>query len=341
MLRMMDALDRVPVLADVAAAAGVSLSTVSRVITGRAPVSEKTRTRVMEAVAQLGYRPNAAAQALVLGRSATVAVIANNTLRWGYAATLHGIEEEARAAGFSVMIAVVESGDPDEVRRAIDGVWSQPIAGAIVIDFDAVGAVTLDALPHNVPVVAASGAWQPEADRPHAYLDDFEGGRQATEYLLSLGHRTVHHVAIPSTSERSGREWGWRRALADAGRDVPDVVRAGYHPESGYMAADQLDPEATAVLCGNDELAIGVSRRLQERGVSIPGDVSIMGFDDQPFAAMWVPSLSTVGQDFVGLGRRTFAMLHSWMLSNEKPTHSTVVPELVLRQSTAAPRPGV
>jgi len=240
-----------------------------------------------------------------------------------------------------VMIAVVESGDPDEVRRAIDDVWSQPIAGAIVIDFDAVGAVTLDALPHNVPVVAASGAWQPEADRPHAYLDDFEGGRQATEYLLSLGHRTVHHVAIPSTSERSGREWGWRRALADAGRDVPDVVRAGYHPESGYMAADQLDPEATAVLCGNDELAIGVSRRLQERGVSIPGDVSIMGFDDQPFAAMWVPSLSTVGQDFVGLGRRTFAMLHSWMLSNEKPTHSTVVPELVLRQSTAAPRPGV
>ncbi|WP_176554797.1 MULTISPECIES: LacI family DNA-binding transcriptional regulator [Georgenia] len=336
----MDAIDRVPVLADVAAAAGVSLSTVSRVITGRAPVSEKTRSRVMEAVAQLGYRPNAAAQALVNGRSSTVAVIANHTLRWGYAATLHGIEEQARAAGFSVMIAVVESSDPAEVRRAIDGVWSQPIAGAVVIDFDAVGAATLDALPHNVPVVAASGAWQPGADRPHAYLDDFEGARQATDYLLSLGHHTVHHVAIPSTSEHSGREWGWRRALTDAGRVVPDVVRAGYDPESGYAAAERLDPGATAVLCGNDEVAIGVARRLQERGVSIPRDVSLMGFDDQPFAAMWVPSLSTVGQDFVGLGKRTFAMLHSWILSNEQPAHSTVLPRLVLRQSTAGPRPG-
>lgn len=325
-------------LADVAAAAGVSLSTASRVITGRTPVAEPTRTRVMEAVARLGYRPNAAAQALVSGRSSTVAVIAKNTLRWGYAATLQGVEEEARAAGYAVMIAVVESSEAPDIRRAGDLIASQLLAGAVVIDFDAVGAATMAGLPHNVPVVAASGAWQPAADRPHAFLDDFEGGRRATQYLLSLGHDTVHHIAIPSTSAHSGREWGWRRALEEAGRPVPEIIRSDYHPESGYEAAAHLPAGTTAVLCGNDELAIGAARYLRERDVSIPDDVSVMGFDDQPFAAMWVPSLSTVSQDFAGLGRRTFALLHSWIRTGEVPKDSTVVPELVIRESTAAPR---
>lgn len=331
-------LERAPLLVDVAAAAGVSLSTVSRVITGRTPVSERTRIRVAAAISELGYRPNAAAQALVSGRSSTVAVIAKNTLRWGYAATLQGIEEEARAAGYTVMIAVVESSEASEVGRAADLVWSQSVAGAIVIDFDAVGSATMSALPHNVPVVAAAGALQQTADRPHAYLDDFEGGRRATEYLLGLGHRTVHHIAIPSTSEHSGREWGWRQALEDRGAPVPAVISAEYGPESGYRAAADLPPDATAVLCGNDELAIGVARNLQERGLRIPTDISVMGFDDQPFAAMWMPSLSTVSQDFIGLGRRTFGLLRSWIISGEAPEQSVVVPELVLRESTAPPR---
>ncbi|MDR7187092.1 DNA-binding LacI/PurR family transcriptional regulator [Microbacterium trichothecenolyticum] len=333
----MEAVEKMPGLVDVAAAAGVSLSTVSRVITGRTPVSERTRTRVMDAVERLGYRPNAAAQALVSGRSSTVAVIAKNTLRWGYAATLQGIEEEARAAGYTVMIAVVESSEPEELGRATDLVWSQSLAGAIVIDFDAVGSATMAALPHNVPVVAASGARSDGMGRPHAFLDDLEGGRAATEYLLSLGHETVHHVAIPATSEHSGREWGWQQALTAAGSPIPPIIRASYHPESGYEAARELPSDATAVLCGNDELAIGVARFLQESGRRVPFDVSIMGFDDQPFAAMWVPALSTVRQDFVDLGRRTFRLLEQWIHGGEVPPDSTASPRLVIRESTSTP----
>lgn len=293
----------------------------------------------MDAVERLGYRPNAAAQALVSGRSSTLAVIAKNTLRWGYAATLQGIEEEARAAGYTVMIAVIESSEPEELGRATDLVRSQSLAGAIVIDFDAVGTATMAALPRNIPVVAASGARNASEDRPHAYLDDFEGGRSATDYLLSLGHKTVQHVAIPSTSNHSGREWGWRRALTDAGAPVPPIVQADYSPGSGYDAAQRLPAGTTAVLCGNDELAIGVARFLQETGVRVPHDVSVMGFDDQPFAAMWVPSLSTVRQDFVELGRRTFGLLETWIQTGEMPVESTAAPSLVIRESTAPPPP--
>src|SRR5690606_9021173 len=143
-----------PGLVDVAAQAGVSLSTVSRVITGRTPVSARLRERVMAAVDELGYRPNAAAQTLVSGKRSTIAVLVNNTLRWGYAATLQGIEEAARAAGYVVMIAVVESEDPAEVAQAVDQALSQPLAGAIVIEFDQVGIATLEALPASIPVVA-------------------------------------------------------------------------------------------------------------------------------------------------------------------------------------------
>ncbi|HMR48845.1 MAG TPA: LacI family DNA-binding transcriptional regulator [Arachnia sp.] len=329
-----------PGLVDVAAKAGVSLSTVSRVITGRTPVSEQLRQRVQAAVDELGYRPNAAAQALVSGRSSTIAVLARNTARFGYAATLQGIEEAARAAGYVVMIVVVESADPAAIAQAVDMTLSQPLAGAIVIEFDDVGVATLAALPDVIPVVAAAGAQRKRGASPHAFLDDEAGGREATEHLLSLGHATVHHIAIPATRRRSGREWGWRKALEAAGAPVPEVIRAEYSPTSGYDAAQRLvaDPEVTAILCGNDEIAIGTARALAERGRRIPEDVSIVGFDDQPFAKMWVPALTTVSQDFTDLGQRTFGLLHSWVTTGTRPTDSAVRPALVPRESTAPPR---
>lgn len=327
------------VLTDVARLAGVSISTVSRVLTGRTPVSPQLRERVLSAVKELGYRPNAAAQTLVSGRRSTVAVLARNTLRYGYAATLQGIERAARVAGYVVTIAVVQSGEDEDIAEVVDLVLSQPLAGAIVVEFDSVGVAMMEALPQSVPVVSAAGAPRRRGPRPHAFLDDQEGGRLATEYLLSLGHRTVHHIAIPATRARSGRSWGWRRALQAAGAPVPKVIQADYHPESGYEAGQVLaaDPEVTAVLCGNDELAIGVARAMTEHGRVVPDDVSLVGFDDQPFAQMWLPPLTTVAQDFTDLGRRTFELLLEWLTTGEQPADSSVAPELVVRGSAAAP----
>lgn len=332
---------RVPGIVDVAAKAGVSLSTVSRVLSGRTPVSDALRAKVEAAVVELGYRPNAAAQSLVSGRRSTVAVFARNTIRYGYAATLQGIEEAARAAGYVVIIAVVESGDPDDIARAVDNALSQPLAGAIVIEFDKVGVATLAALPASLPVVAAAGARRPSGEAPHAFLDDYTGGYEATRYLLSLGHRTVHHLAIPATKPRSGRAWGWRKALEEAGAVIPPIEQASYSPTSGYDSAQRLtgDRRITALLCGNDELAIGAARAFQEVGRRIPDDVSIVGFDDQPFARMWMPALTTVRQDFTDLGRRTFGLLEEWLTQGHRPEDSAVTPSLVIRESSAAPPP--
>ncbi len=225
-----------------------------------------------------------------------------------------------------------------ELTRAVDSVVTRSVAGAIVIDFDAVGAATLSALPETLPVVAASGAPKNVEARPHAYLDDFEGSRLDTQHLLDLGHKTVHHVAIPATRERSGREWGWRRTHDVAGAYVPDVVRAKYDPASGLAVVDGLDARATAVLCGNDELAIGILRCLASKGIDVSREVSVMGFDDQPFAAMWRPALSTVRQDFGDLGRRTFGLLREFMTTGDRPADDTALPHLVLRETTAPPR---
>lgn len=337
----MESTRKLPGLVDVAELAGVSLSTVSRVLTGRTPVSEKLRRKVQAAVDELGYRPNAAAQALVNGRSSSIAVLARNTARYGYAATLQGIEEAARSAGYAVMITVVESGSTEDIARAVDMTFSQSVAGVIVIEFDQVGVATLEALPSSVPVVAAAGARSQSEAIPHAFLDDEAGGREATAYLLGLGHSTVHHVAIPATRVGSGREWGWRAALQDAGAVVPDVVQAEYSPTSGYDAAHRLMQAdgVTAVLCGNDELAIGVVRALTEMGKRVPEDVSVIGFDDQPFAQMWVPALTTVAQDFTDLGHRTFELLHEWLRSGTRPADSAVQPKLVHRESVASATP--
>jgi len=331
-----------PGLRDVAARAGVSLSTVSRVVTGRTQVSDRLKQRVLAAVAELGYRPNAAAQALVSGRRSSIAVMARNTTRFGYAGTLQGIEEAASAAGYAVMIAVVESDDPARISAAVDQVLSHSVAGVIVIEFDDVGRATLEAVPDSLPVVAAAGAPSVERTRPHVYLDDDLGGRIATEYLLSLGHRTVHHVSIPSTRPDSGRSRGWRRALEAVGAEVPDEVPALYSPESGYGAAQSLldDPSVTAILCGNDELAIGVARALAERGRKVPEEVSVVGFDDQPFARMWLPALTTVAQDFTELGRHAFALLEQWLRTGAVPADAVIEPRLVLRESSVPPSLG-
>jgi len=331
---------RAPVIADVARAAGVSVPTVSRVLTGSTPVSDEKRERVLRAIEMLGYRPNAAARALVRGSQPLVAVFAGNTTRYGYARTIQGIEEAARAAGRIVVITVIESEDEAEVRAAVDLVLGQTISGAIVLDYDPQGATTLQAIGDSVPTVVAT----PSAGYstfPSITMDDETAGREATEYLLGLGHRTVHHIAIPHSGGPGGRAVGWRTALEAAGAEVPDIIGADWEPMSGYRAGQQLAAigDATAVLCGNDELAMGVARALAEAGLRIPQDVSIIGFDDQPLAELWQPALTTVRQDFVELGRQAYALLDGVIARTTSRRIERAKPELIVRESTAAPAP--
>jgi len=335
---------RPPVLADVARAAGVSVPTVSRVLTGSTPVSEKTRFLVKAAINELGYRPNEAARALVRGRQSMVGVITGNTTRFGYAGTIQGIEEAAQAAGFLVAITVVVSDRPADVEAAVNLMLGQPLAGVIVLDFDAQGRQALLALPETVPIAAVTSS--PEG-RPvrRVLFDDRKGGREATEYLLGLGHRTVHHVEVPGSGRPSGRMVGWREALVAAGAWVPEVVMTDWTSQSGYEAGLILarTPGVTAVLCGNDEIAFGVMKALQVSGLRVPDDVSVVGFDDHPHAALWSPRLTTMAQDFVQLGASVFEQLLGDRVVADRvapiaPAPAAPPPHLVIRESTAPPR---
>ncbi|KQS66969.1 LacI family DNA-binding transcriptional regulator [Modestobacter sp. Leaf380] len=330
---------RPAVMADVAKLAGVSVPTVSRVLNGSAVVRPDKRDRVLDAIAELNFRPSATARALSLRQTRNIALLAGNTSHYGYAETIRGVEEAARAAGYTVSITVAETTDDAEVDRAIDLVLGQTAAGIVLLKFDPAGVALRERIPADVPLVVAGGA--PGSDAPQAVLDEYSAAVELIEHLLSLGHRTVHHVRIPPSRDEDGRTTGWRRALADAGAPVPPLWDADWSAATGRTIGRALaeDHEVTAVFAGNDEIAMGVVRGLTDAGRRVPEDVSVVGFDDHPLAELWSPSLTTVAQDFAALGRRAFGLLLALLSDEDVPAFSADRPLLVLRDSTAPPPP--
>jgi DNA-binding LacI/PurR family transcriptional regulator len=175
------------------------------------------------------------------------------------------------------------------------------------------------------------------------WIDDREAASRATRHLLGLGHQTVHFLSIPSSTQiLSQRTQGWQDALIAAGRPVPPRHAGGWTPRSGYLAARELvaDRGVTAILAGNDDLAIGVLRAAREAGREVPGDLSVIGFDDAPQSAYLNPALTSVRLDFEGLGRASFGLLHNLLDPDSAPAPATWdEPELILRESSGpAPR---
>ena len=209
------------------------------------------------------------------------------------------------------------------------------------------GTKALGAIPPGVPVAAAveTPLGRAAAGKPWVWVDDRKAAQQATRYLLSLGHRTVHYVSIPSSTRTSPRLEGWRSALTEAGVPVPEPVGGGWDPEAGHRAGTELaaDPQVTAVLCGNDDLAIGVMRAMAEARRPVPDSVSVVGFDDTPHAEFLSPALTTVRLDFVELGRECVRRLRPFVdpaLAAEPPSPRPQ-PELIVRESAGpAPAPG-
>ncbi|MFF4250690.1 LacI family DNA-binding transcriptional regulator [Streptomyces sp. NPDC001663] len=327
---------------DVAQAAGVSYQTVSRVINGHPNVRNETRKRVQAAIETLGFRRNATAFALASGVTRSVTVLTSNTTLYGYATTLQGLEEAARAAGYSLGVKVLTP--DDDLDRAV----SSAVAGGgglMVIGFDQLAASALSRIPADVPCAAVVEA-PPHGrtpPRPAVWADDREAARAATEYLLQLGHRTVHYVAIPTsvgTRRSEGpRSQGWREALKAAGITPPKPHGGkGWGAQAGYEEGRRLAaaPDVTAILCGNDDLALGVLRALHHAGRSVPEDVSVIGFDDAPHAEFLTPALSTVRMDFQGLGRDAFGLLRSQLESGFQPLAPTFAgTDLIIRESSA------
>jgi LacI family transcriptional regulator len=327
---------RAVVMNDVARLAGVSHQTVSRVLNNHPSVRDETRERVLRAMRQLDYRPNALARGLAGRRSRVIGVVSFDTILYGPAATLLGVERAARGAGYGITIVALEELDGVSVADAVSRLAEQSVAGVVIIAPLLTAAAAVHRLPTGVPAVVVES--DTSGDLPTFSVDQVAGARLAVEHLLHLGHDTVWHVSGPRDwLEARDRVDGWRRVLEEAGRRVPPVVEGDWSPRSGYESGHQLADRAdvTAVFCANDQQALGMLRALHERGRRVPEDVSVVGFDDIPEAGYLSPPLTTVRQDFDEVGRRCLAALLVLIAADGTPTlPRRVTPTLVVRAST-------
>jgi LacI family transcriptional regulator len=216
----------------------------------------------------------------------------------------------------------------------------------VIIVAPQMSAAALHSLPSGLLAVAVAAG--KDSALPSVAVDQIAGAQLAVRHLLELGHGTVWHIAGPSDwLEARDRIEGWRRTLSEAGVGVPPLLVGDWSARSGYAAGQALSGQAgvSAVFAGNDQMALGLLRALQERGIRVPDDISVVGFDDIPEAGFLLPPLTTVRQDFDEVGRRSMALLLDLLEAGDGAAvaaPAAVPPTLVLRQSTAPPtRPGL
>ncbi|HKE67179.1 MAG TPA: LacI family DNA-binding transcriptional regulator [Micromonosporaceae bacterium] len=327
------------VMHDVARLAGVSHQTVSRVINGHPNVRESTRVRVLRAMRQLDYRPNALARGLATRRSRTIGVLGFDAELYGPSSTLLGIQRAAQEEDYAVNVVTLSEKDATgSVARAVGMLAEQSVEGVIVIAPSNAAADAVRDLPRGLPVLALEASFG--RDMRVVVVDQYTGATLATRHLLDLGHRTVWHITGPSDwPEAVQRIDGWHATLDAAGASAPQTLTGDWSARSGYEAGRRLAavPDVTAVFVANDQMALGVLHALHEAGIPVPGQVSVVGFDDMPEAEYFLPALTTVRQDFNEVGRCGLRTMLEMIDGSEVAAETRVTPTLVVRASSARP----
>ena len=332
---------RAPVMHDVAKLAGVSHQTVSRVLNAHPNVSATTRGRVEQAIAQLGYYRNTAARALVTRSSRTLGVITVDTAEYGPTRTLFAIESAARSAGYYVNFVSVNQIDRQHMVEAIDHLRAASVDGLIAIVPLRAAIASLRGISTDVPLVEVET--NEALNNEPVVMDQVSGARSATQHLLDLGHRTVLHVAGPQEwLAAEARVHGWRAALTAANREIRPYVAGDWSARAGYRAGREIAPQVTAgdvtaVFVANDQMALGVLRAIYDADLSVPGDVSVVGFDDIPEAEHFIPALTTMRQDFGEVGRRYVVDVLRRISGRPQRSRQPIQPELIVRASSGRP----
>lgn len=324
---------------DVARLAGVSHQTVSRVLNDHPNVRPETRDRVLAAIAELGYRRNTAARALVTRRSGAIGIVTTGSMLFGPATTLAVLEQSARAAGYFVTVAMAPDPSPEVLTRLLDSLMDQAVEGVVVIAPVEQVARAAQAVSAELPVLLISAMPTAKVEAPVLHVDQRAGVRLVVDHLLELGHRDLVHVAgPPDWFDAQVRQHAWREALAEAGLAPRPDLAGDWSADSGYAAGRELlEDLPQAVFAGNDQMALGVLHAFAEAGVRVPEEVSVVGFDDVVGADHYIPPLTTVQQDFDTLGRRAIELLVAQIAGSQEPAEP-VTPSLVVRASTAAAR---
>lgn len=327
---------RAPNIRDVARLAGVSYQTVSRVLNESPSIKDSTKRRVLDVIAEIGYRPNQAARALVTSKSRTIGVLTQQTAHYGPTTSITAIEQAAKDAGYRLSITSISSSDYVAIKAGLDHLMSQSIEALVVIAPQVRVFDVLSELSISVPFVTLQST-DLGGDRSMS-VDQVAGARLATRHLIELGHTEIMHIAGPQDwIEAEARMQGFLEEINLADLRTRAPILGDWSASFGYYAGLELlrFRDFSAVFAGNDQMALGLMHACRELGLSIPGDMSIVGFDDIPEATHFAPPLTTIRQNFSEIGRRAVSLLLGELRGETQLNHDQIVPELIVRESTA------
>ena len=329
---------------DVAALAGVSHQTVSRVINDSERVRPETRSRVEAAIEELGYHPNAIARSMARGHTHTIGCISPNLSNYIFASMIESAQAEARRQGFFILTGSAPS--VDEVQPLLDEMLNRRVDGLLILNprDDNRYRYLLPLIQRGMPVVYLKNS--PKGELVSSVCcDDQNGSYQATRYLLELGHTSIATIIGPENEEcTQDRVEGYRQALLEAGTNPEEVLitKGDWTAESGGQAIRQLlasEIPFSSVFAQNDQMAVGAIRALRDAGLRVPQDISVIGYDDIPLASYFDPPLTTIRQPMDEFG------LHGAQLLIEAVKNPKYIPkqvrlnaQLIKRNSCAPPR---
>ncbi|NLJ83782.1 MAG: LacI family transcriptional regulator [Halanaerobiaceae bacterium] len=298
---------------DIAREAGVSVTTVSRVLNNKADVSDKTREKVLKIIDRLNYNPNSIARGLVMNKTYTIGLIVPDISNAFFAEIAKAIEDELREYGYSVIFCNTDN-DKDREKESIDLLRSKQVDGLI-------GAFSHDS-KDEVLALGKAGLPIVQIDRlvddsqiPSVIIDNILSGYEATEYLIKKGHRRIAHITgALDTNTGIRRAEGYRKALQEYGIEIDEelVMEGDFSQESGYLAMKEIlerNKDLTAVFAGNDMMALGAYRAIYAAGLKIPEDISIIGHDDFTLASLVSPALTTMQQPIYKIGKVAASLL--------------------------------
>jgi LacI family transcriptional regulator len=328
---------------DVAALAGVSFTTVSHVINNTRPVSDPARIEVEAAIRQLNYLPSAIARSLRHQATLTIGLLISNNANPFFSELAHGIEEGCYRNGYSVILCN-SNDDPTRQETHLRVLLQKRVDGLIVGSAGGHQALAKRLRGSPIPLVVVGRA-MPDLEADLVQVDHEEGGYLATNYLINLGHRAIGCIAGPSdTTSSTERLEGFRRALRDSTLPCRRgwVIESDFTSEGGYRAASHIlrRAELTAVFASNDLMGIGLLRYAAEKGLRVPEELSVMGFDGIELGRYVHPALTTIGQSIRRLGELAAVTLIQCIGREGKGPFRQLVlpPEVIVRESTASPK---
>ncbi len=332
---------RHPKIKDVASSAGVSVTTVSRVLNGHPYVREEIRAKVAASIEALGYSPSSIARSLVRRSTDLIGVIVSDITASFFSTILGSIEEAASAKGYAILVSNIAE-DPEKELRYLKLFKGMRVAGIIVMHEPTTAAIRRYAASIGIPLVVSS-ARPAGLSEPSVNIDDETAAYDAASYLAGLGHRAI--ALIGGDCERLTtarmRYDGYRRALAEKGIEAdPALVKVGdFKTQDGYMLMGELlrtSPRPSAVFALSDDMAAGAMNRVMDEGLRVPEDISIMGFDDSALASMTRPALTTVHQPIADIGSISVESLIRGIEGDRPSTEGIILRHRIVERASCA-----